>query len=63
MTDLYLENYSKPNKKSNREDVTSINNFLLLRLIILSNWGLSYHNLGYFSYGRTSHHWVALYMT
>jgi len=26
MTDLYLENYSKPNKKSSRRDVTSINN-------------------------------------
>jgi len=26
MTELYLENYSKPNKKSSRRDVTSINN-------------------------------------
>jgi integrase len=26
MTDLYLENYSKPNKKSSRRDATSINN-------------------------------------
>ncbi len=26
MTNLYLENYSKPNKKSSRRDVTSINN-------------------------------------
>ncbi len=26
MTDLYLENYSKPNKKSSRREVTSINN-------------------------------------
>jgi len=26
MTDLYLENYSKPNKKSSRRDITSINN-------------------------------------
>jgi integrase len=26
MADLYLENYSKPNKKSSRRDVTSINN-------------------------------------
>lgn len=26
MTEIYLENYSKPNKKSSRRDVTSINN-------------------------------------
>jgi len=26
MTELYLENYSKPNKKSSRRDVTSVNN-------------------------------------